>query len=50
MSSKIPHILDRLYLVALALLMAFFAYQSYTPGFGLKTIRLVFEEAIRNMR
>jgi len=50
MSDKIPYLLDRLYLIALTLLLAFFAYQSYTPGFGLKTIRLVFEEAIRSIR
>lgn len=50
MSDKISHIFDRLYLVALTLLMAFFVYQSYTPSFGLKIIRQVFEEAVRNIR
>ncbi len=50
MSDKVPHIFDRLYLAALALLMAFFAYQSYAPGFGLRTIKLVIEEAVRNIR
>lgn len=50
MSDKVPHIFDRLYLVALALLMAFFAYRSYAPGFGLKTIKQVIEQAVWSIR
>lgn len=50
MSDKISHVFDRLFLVALALLMIFFAYQIHTPGFGLKTIKQTIESAVRNIR
>lgn len=50
MSNKVSSIFDRLYLFALALLMAFFLYQNYTPGFALKNIKGIFEEAVRSFR
>lgn len=50
MSDKIPHFLDRLYIVALTLLMVFFAYQIYRPDFGFKTIKQTIEEAVKYIR
>jgi len=50
MSDKVPQILDRLYIVALTLLMVFFAYQIYSPGFGFKAIKQTLEEAVRYIR
>lgn len=50
MSDKVPHILDRLFIVALTLLMVFFAYQIFDLGFGFKTIRQTIEEAVRYIR
>lgn len=38
-------LLDRLFVVALTLLMAYFAYQIYSPGFGWKSVKEALENA-----
>lgn len=50
MNDKIPHLFSRLLLVALALLIAFVAYQSYAPGTGLESIKRKLDDAGANIK
>lgn len=50
MSDKFYRLLDRLFIVALTVLMAFFAYQIYSPGFGWKAVKEALENAARFIR
>lgn len=45
MRDKGYRLLDRLFIVALTLLMAYFAYQIYSPGFGWKSVKQALENA-----
>ncbi|MBS1789805.1 MAG: hypothetical protein JST85_18930 [Acidobacteria bacterium] len=50
MNERVYRSLGRLFIVALTLVMVFFAYQIYSPGFGWKTIKDVLENAAKYIR
>jgi len=50
MNDRFYRSLGRLFIVALTLVMVYFAFQIYSPGFGWKTIKDVLENAARNIR